>query len=1296
MLRTNRHFVWSLLLIVAVLVSLLNVNVALADDSTPPPPPTEEPTEPPVEPTQPPVAEETPVSVVETPLSEEQPPVEEEAEVLEVLDELPENTEIVVLDENGNPISLASQEALDVILEDDPMWCPNNTLPGGAGCRNFTGANGIVNLLADMRANTAIYDSPATSIIYFTSNPGNGAFTLTDAAGSLGSGDFTTLRTTNITLMGGWNGSNGGSATFTGQTNFSTNYIQVGTAGNPWVGNVTILNMTVDGNTSASNPSIGVYTTTGTVTLDDILVDDADNSESIRISTTTGSITITDTDVTDGDDDYALNLTTTSGNVSLTNVLVDDHTDADAIRVVGGNGTVTFNNVDVTDGDDGDGIDITTTGGTVNLTNVDVDSQSDGNGLNVTTTSGNIILNDTDVQNQENGNTANLVSQTGNINLTNNSDFEGDNNNLGFNASTNTGTITINGTDFEDAQGPGGTNYNGATLTAPIVNLTNVTSDDNDGNGILINATTTVTLNNVSADSNGTNPSGIGNAQGSGVLVNGDGSTIVSVTGGSFNDNERYGIEVLNGTLNFITMPSFDNNGLGPYFPGGQDVTGPVITPVVTCTDWGTNGWCQGIIFVTFNVTEPESRVTSTSGCTGPFFGYFVVTGNTSSSGQTFTCNATSADGTLSSSGSVTVYRDATNPTASASRSPAANASGWNNTDVTVTFSGTDANSGIAFCTAPITLSADGTGQSATGNCTDNAGNVSSNATINNVNIDKTPPTIALLSRTPANGNGWNNGSVTVTWSCTDALSGVVSSTITQTVSTEGANQSVTGTCQDLAGNTSSNTQSGINIDTTPPTLNLPSNITAEATGPSGAAVNYSASASDNLDTSLTFGCSPVSGSTFPLGTTPVTCTAQDDAGNTASGGFNVTVQDTTPPALTLPADITLEATSASGAGATFSASATDIVDGSLPVTCVPPSGSTFPLGTTTVTCTAQDDAGNIASDGFDVIVQDTTPPALTVPANMTLEATSPAGAVATFSASATDIVDGSLPVTCVPPSGSTFPLGTTSVNCSVTDANSNTSSGSFNVTVQDTTAPVITPVADINLVTANKFGVVLNYAPPTTFDIVDGAGVATCSPAPGSLFPQDNTTVTCTATDSEGNTSSITFNVYIDYDKAAPPIETGSGGALILVTGGELIDLECNTTVSAFGVIVKFHNLCDYQAVINRVAANGLPGALPNGTTFVEGLDVQVLSNGQAVRTLPNASGVELNFPLADNSTYAVLHWNNGRWVEIAQSMDVNNLLKILSTDAAVELYKMSTSSAKSNNVLTTEFTGTFILVKK
>src|SRR5262249_43523181 len=77
----------------------------------------------------------------------------------------------------------------------------------------------------------------------------------------------------------------------------------------------------------------------------------------------------------------------------------------------------------------------------------------------------------------------------------------------------------------------------------------------------------------------------------------------------------------------------------------------------------------------------------------------------------------------------------------------------------------------------------------------------------------------------------------------------------------------------------------------------------------------------------------------------------------------------------------------------------------------------------------------------------DSTPPVLTVPADISVFATSPAGAVVTFSVSAVDDVDGSTPVTCVPASGSTFPVGTTTVNCSSTDAHGNRGTGSFAVT---------------------------------------------------------------------------------------------------------------------------------------------------------------------------------------------------------------------------------------------------------
>jgi hypothetical protein len=237
--------------------------------------------------------------------------------------------------------------------------------------------------------------------------------------------------------------------------------------------------------------------------------------------------------------------------------------------------------------------------------------------------------------------------------------------------------------------------------------------------------------------------------------------------------------------------------------------------------------------------------------------------------------------------------------------------------------------------------------------------------------------------------------------------------------------------------------------DNTPPILTLPSDITAEATGPGGAEVSFTATATDLVDGDVEVTCDPASGSTFSLGETEVSCSATDAAGNTGYGSFKITVVDTTPPVVTVPDDITEEATGPSGAVVTFTASAEDIVDDPLTPTCDPVSGSTFPLGGTEVTCSATDAAGNTGSASFNVTVVDTTPPDLTLPSNIEVLATGPDGAVVNFSATATDLVDGTVAVICSPASGSLFPIGTTTVNCSATDAAGNAASGSFTVKVK-------------------------------------------------------------------------------------------------------------------------------------------------------------------------------------------------------------------------------------------------------
>lgn len=1443
----NRRLILSVFLILTVLANLVNVNIALADDTTPTPPPTEEPTQPPVESTELPVeptatqlpeatptAEPTAESTAE-PITEETPAATETAPVFELVAELPQNTDVVILDENGNPLPMASTEAAAILVEADPIWCPaaqGVPTPGANGC---TTNQTITTLLTLMRDNTG--GSFSQDGVIYLERPGGAGFTtpliLSDNASSLGS-SFASISSFNMTIQGGWNGNNPGA--ITGDTNFGTSglnrgFVQVGSSGNPWTGNVTLRDITVNDNTNASNPSVAVYTSTGSVTMTDVDVNNADNSASVQVVTNSGNVTLGGVDITDGDDNHGINVTTNSGTVNINNSSADNQ-------------------------DDGNAIHVTSNSGNVNLTGIDVDNSGDGNAVNITTTNGNIALSDTDVSNQQDGFTGNLVSSSGNITVSGGSAFDGDNTggdtNQGFAATTSTGAITISNATFNDAYGIGaGTNYNGATLSAPIVTLNSVTATNNDLNGIAISNVNQVTLNNVTAWNNGTDvPGGTGggafsNDFGSGVRINGNPGSFVSILDGIYFGNQRYGIEVF-GTSVFIgssidlCQVSLASGGCMNVTPI-TDTTAPTIA-FVSRTSANVFGWNNSDVTVTWSCADAQSGVVSAT-----------VTQTLASEGTNQSATGTCANraGLSASDTQTGINIDKTAPTITfLSRLPAANGNGWNSADVTITWSCTNSLSPILSGTVTQTLTAEGAAQSATGMCQDQAGNTASN-TQSGINIDKTAPTgvslvpsgtlgnngwytsnvtitttgteavsgpltctgvqslttdtasatfngsctnlagftsnaapltlkrdatnptITFLNRTPANGNGWNNGDVTLNWSCTDAMSGPVDGTITQTATAEGANQSSTATCFDNAGNSASDTQSGINIDKTAPGIVANRTPAANANGWNNSDVTVTFTGNDGLSglvscttpvvfsaegagQSATGTCADNAGNsssatvnninidkTAPTATataspasnsngwnnTDVTvtftgvdglsgidsCAANvllntEGAGQSATGacadlagnvsapatasGINI---DKTDPALSLPANIVVEATGASGAVVNYSASANDNLDPAPTFGCSPSSGATFPIGVTTISCAATDQADNSSAGSFTVTVQDTTAPTLSLPANMTVEATSAAGATVTFTATANDIVDGALTVTCAPASGSTFGIAATLVNCSTSDSSGNTVSGSFNVTVQDTTPPVISPMANMVVDTSSKQLAPVFYSTPTTTDAVDGPGVATCAPASGALLPHGTTIVTCTATDSHGNTSSITFAVLVEYE-AKPFTENNGSSGFILVTGGNSFDLDCATKANFFGITLKFYNLCDYQAIINVVETNSLPGALPNGYTLIKGLDVSILNGGKLIKPLPQNTGIQMGFPLpaGDASQYIVLHWNNGQWEEIAQPLSDAAIDNALATDALVELYSLTSSNNSSAQVLTTDLTGIFVLVKK
>jgi hypothetical protein len=224
-----------------------------------------------------------------------------------------------------------------------------------------------------------------------------------------------------------------------------------------------------------------------------------------------------------------------------------------------------------------------------------------------------------------------------------------------------------------------------------------------------------------------------------------------------------------------------------------SDTTSPVITPVVIGT-LGNNGWYTSDVTVTWDVSDPDSTITSTSGCD-------LTTIDYDTAGITLTCSATSAGGT--SSESVTIKRYATAPTISSSASPAPNAAGWNNTNVAVSFTCDDNLSGVASCGPDDTLTGEGADQSVTGTAVDNAGN-SDSATVSGINIDKTPPVVNVTGVT--DGATYTLGSVPeADCSTTDALSGVATEA---TLSVSGGPVgSVTASCDgalDKAGNSGS------------------------------------------------------------------------------------------------------------------------------------------------------------------------------------------------------------------------------------------------------------------------------------------------------------------------------------------------------------------------------------------------------------------------------------------------------------------------------------------------------------
>jgi hypothetical protein len=346
---------------------------------------------------------------------------------------------------------------------------------------------------------------------------------------------------------------------------------------------------------------------------------------------------------------------------------------------------------------------------------------------------------------------------------------------------------------------------------------------------------------------------------------------------------------------------------------------------------------------------------------------------------------------------------------------------------------------------------------------------------------------------------------------------------------------SVTCAITDASGNSAEAPPYSLQVlDETAPTFtSTQADIPADAGANGTAIVSFSTpTAEDNSGQAPNVSCDPVSGTAFDVGTTPVTCTATDAAGNFAELTFNVTVQDNTAPLLVLNGvnPLALEV------GETYTedgAIAMDNVDGAVAVNVTGTVDTATP-GTYTLTYSASDAAGNSASVTRTVVVSDNTGPTISdVPGTTTAEATSGAGAEVTYTEpTATDLSSGGASISCAPASGSVFPLGTTTVVCTATDSSGNTAQATFDIVVQDTVSPVLTVSPDPFVAyTTGSTEVPVDFSGAISVtDTVDPNPTYVCAPSSGSQFGAGDTTVSCTASDASGNTSDTAFTVTVGY----------------------------------------------------------------------------------------------------------------------------------------------------------------------
>lgn len=257
------------------------------------------------------------------------------------------------------------------------------------------------------------------------------------------------------------------------------------------------------------------------------------------------------------------------------------------------------------------------------------------------------------------------------------------------------------------------------------------------------------------------------------------------------------------------TVTFTDNTITGKVVTIKRDATPPIATGITAERPPDTNGWYNHALGVMVAGTDATSGIATCSSITyaGPDLSTAAVSG-------TCTDNA----GNISAAKTLSFPYDSTPPSVSPAPARGADANDWYNHAVSVAFQGTDAVSGIDSCTSGSYSAPDNGSASMSGTCRDKAGNTGTASF--GLHYDSTPPAVATA--TPdrqADDNGWYNHALTVTYSGTDATSGIDSCDAPKYDKPDDPSAAVSGRCRDKAGNVSAPAPFAFKFDSTLPKL---------------------------------------------------------------------------------------------------------------------------------------------------------------------------------------------------------------------------------------------------------------------------------------------------------------------------------------------------------------------------------------------------------------------------------------------------------------------------------------------